>query len=255
MKKNNWYRNREGYPMVSLMETMFNDTQLYKREINELMVVKSDIKLFYNQCASFDLLHGSYRTLKNNAFSNEVFDSLKNKMTIVIKERQIGYSTIEAVVALFYTQMLNKCVAIIDTGNMMERIKNIYVRLPSHLKFGIRKLTKKCIKFSNGTFIRIEKQYVTYSPDLIIYDEYDFLASRKLKDFIRNIAPSISARVGDQLLLGSTLSGKKREGSFDDLLNNSIYGVYNFNMLDLTKVEDLKKQFDRNSKIDNLLNK
>lgn len=176
-----------------------------------------------------------------------------NKFTIVVKERQIGFSTIEAVIALYYTQMLCKCVVVIGNDNMMSRIKTIYVMLPDHLKFGIKKLTKKCIKFNNGTFIRSEEKHVSYSPDLIMYDEYDFLPSRRFREFISKIAPSISARVGDQLLIGSTLGTKKTEGSLTDLLTNSVYGVYNFQTLDLTKIEILKKQFDRNNKINNIL--
>ena len=250
-----WYRNREGYPKVSLREILGKDNaHMYQNEVKELLSI-TDVKRFYNSCKMQTPM--GILNLVNNAFSDEILDSYsKNKFTITIKPRQIGYSTTSGIIALYQTQFLNKNVVIVNRKEILDKIKNLYVHLPEHLKYGVKKLTKKCIVFNNDTYIKVSSKYPKgTSPELVIFDEYDFLSSKQIKDFIISIVPSISARIGDQVLIGSTINIRQTgTGSIRDIITNKDYSIYNFSVINLNQMELVMKQFERNKKINEILN-
>jgi len=250
-----WYRNREGYPKVSLREILGKDNaHLYQREVKELISI-TDVKRFYNSCKIITPSNGLV-TLVNNAFSDEILESFtNNKFTITIKPRQIGYSTTSGVIALYQTQFLNKSVVIVNRKYILDRVKELYVNLPEHLKYGVKKLTKKCIFFNNDTYIKVSSKYPKgTSPELVIFDEYDFLSSKQIKDFIISIAPSVAARIGDQVLIGSTINHRQTGlGSIRDMISNKDYGIYNFSIINLNQIDLIMKQFERNKKINEIL--
>jgi hypothetical protein len=255
-----WYRNIEGFPVTTLRDSLFPVIPFFQisPEIQHLFrVSQGGVSTFYNECKIYTST-GRLLPLVNNGFSNEIFESIKNKFTIIVKERQTGLTTTEAVIALYYTQFLNKNVTIVSRGNIIDKIKSIYVNLPDHLKYGIKRLNKKCIYFNNGTFIRFTKCSgsfaIRYNPGLMIFDEYDFLQPKKLKIFINQIVPCFSP-TGSQIIIGSSLNPKSnnKEGSINDLLTNPNYSIYSFKSVNLTKMDLIAKTFERDKKINEVL--
>ena len=252
-----WYRNIEGFPVSTLRDSLFPVIPISQitPEIQHLFrVAQGGVSTFYNQCEIPDASSGRLMTLVNNGFSNEVFESIKNKFTIIVKERQTGLTTTEAVISLYYTQFLNKSVTIVSRGNIIDKIKSIYVNLPDHLKYGIKRLNKKCIYFNNGTCIRFTKSCFLGLSDLMIFDEYDFLQPKKLHTLINHIVPSLAAITGSQIIIGSSLNPKSdREGSLEDLLTNPNYSIYSFKVVNLLKMDLIIKTFERDKKINEVL--
>jgi hypothetical protein len=246
-----WYRNIEGYPKRTLRENIGDKIHAtsayeYKKEIEDIIKVDGNIKEFYNICSLYNKINTN-----NNIFANEILENIDSKFLLIVKDRQVGFSTTLAVIALYYTQVLDKSVVIVQpkVGNLLERLKRIYVSLPEHLKWGVKKLNKKEIRFNNGTSIRVSRSSIGYSPDLILVDEYDFMT---IGD-IEKILFQIKNRVGDKVIIGSTINNKRSvKYSMKDLIENK--SVYGFKKIDITDIVNLRKQLIRDSKINDLLN-
>jgi hypothetical protein len=258
-----WYRNIEGIPKKTICEEI-SFKESYPNEFNELLTIISlgknsspdGLKYFLNKCNRFNTINRCWENIIPNEFSDDIIESLiLNKHTILIKERQIFFSTIAAVICLYYTQILGKSVVIINKGSF-ERFKMMYLRLPEHLKYGVNKFNRAKIKFNNGSHIRFFDKYenIGYVPDLLIFDEYDFL-NGDCSEFVKSFLPTINARLSCKLLIASYPNKKRKDtGSFQDLTNNDEYCLYNFEILDWLNYELAVKKIKRNKTINDIFN-
>lgn len=254
-----WYRNKEGFPKVSIRERInTNNMHEFQKEILQIKQIESDINKFYPLCKG--LRQGVMTNLVPNPFSNDLLNKTNSKFNLVVKGRQIGVTYTLSVMALYNALFLNKSVAIIsynvDAGiNILERILNMYVHLEEHLKWGVNKLSKREVSFNNGTSIKIFSNIKNYktSYDLLIIDEYDFIPSVMKREFITTICPTIAARVCDKAIITSSIKTDcNKEYSVEDLTNDD-YEIFNFNILTINCFDSIIKQHNRNKKINEIL--
>lgn len=256
-----WYLNKEGFPKVSLRERI-NQTNAhqYKREISELLTSQNDINEFYKLCKFIDN-SGKLSNFTTNQLSNDLLYKTNDKFNIIIKGRQVGVSYALCVIALYNALFLNKSVALFSYNlessiNLLDKVKMIYSHLDDHLKYGVRRLNKGQISFNNGTTIRSFGGLTKYttSYDLVVIDEYDFTSYKFKKELIANIYPVVSSRVGDKIIISSSLSSSESDYSISDLLTSEDYTIFNFNVLTIDYIDSIVKQYNRNKKINQILN-
>lgn len=255
-----WYRNKEGFPKVSLRERInSSNMHQYQHEINQISKIEKDISLFYTRCKGLDGRTGTLKKFNMNPFSKELLDNIDKKFNLIIKGRQLGITYTLSTIALYNILFLNKSVGIISYNidgaiNILDRIKTMYVNLDEYLVYGVRKITSREIQFNNGTSIKAFGRLDNYSPDyeLTIIDEYDFIPTKWKGTFITGICPRIASRIGDKLIIASSINGKS-DYSMEDLITNDDYQIYNFNVLTINCIDPIVKQFNRNRKINQIL--
>jgi len=163
-----------------------------------------------------DLLNKFSDTMESNDFRHN---------HIVIAPRQCGKTTIAAIYVLWYALFNNdKCIGITanklaQAKEILNRVKEIYERLPDYLKVKLVKNTKERITFENGTYIFASA--MSYSSvcgkalDLLIFDEMAFSEPATLNQFMMSIFPTQANRAKGQMILMSTPNG-----------NNAFYEIY-----------------------------
>ena len=256
-----WYRNKEGFPKVSLRERInTNNMHEFQKEILEIRQIENDINKFYLLCKGLN--KGVMTNFVPNPFSNDLLNKTNSKFNLVVKGRQIGVTYTLSVISLYNALFLNKSVAIVSTNtygglDILSRILNMYVHLEEHLKWGVNKLTKREISFNNGASIKTFSNIRNYKTpyELLIIDEYDFIPSRMKKEFISTICPIIASRVGDKAIIASSIkrSRSDNEYSVEDLITNDDYEIFNFNILTINCFDSIIKQHNRNKKINEIL--
>ena len=255
-----WYRNMVGFPKVSLRERI-NTTNMheFQNEILEISKIEKDISHFYTLCKGLDGRTGTLKSFKMNPFSKELLENIDSKFNLVIKGKQLGMTYTLSSIALYNVLFLNKSVGIISSNtdgaiNILDRIKTMYVNLDEYLVYGVRKITSREIQFNNGTSIKVfgRLDNYTHNYELTIIDEYDFITLKCKKSFIESICPRIASRINDKVIISSSINGKS-DYSMEDLVTNDDYQIYNFNILTINCIDPIVKQFNRNRKINQIL--
>lgn len=141
----------------------------------------------------------------------------KRQNHIVIAPRQCGKTTITAIYILWYALFnSDKCIAILankecQAQEILNKVKDIYDRLPDFLKVNIKKSVKNRLEFENGTHIFISaysrRSICAKTVDLMVFDEMAFCDPQVLYDFVVSVFPVQSAHVNTQTILVSTPNG------------------------------------------------
>jgi hypothetical protein len=230
-----WYRNIEGIPKETIRESELVNNPLWNLDIYD----------FLTQCKYFDVKKYTWENIQKNEYNTDILNSvISNKHTIVLSERQIGFSTILTSVGLYYTQILNKDVFVARKGGF-ERFKMMYMMLPENLKYGVVELNKNLIKFKNGSSVRFFDDYNTFSfgssANIILIDHCDIVNDQEK---LSSIIPIVNSRKDCKLLIGSYI---KEE-------NKNEYCLYNFEILDWRNYDQMVNKIQRDKKIDDILN-
>lgn len=142
---------------------------------------------------------------------------MKKQNHIVIAPRQCGKTTITAIYILWYALFNSgKCIGLLtnkegQAREILNKVKDIYDRLPDFLKVNIKKSVKNRIEFENGTYIFVSaysrSSICGKTVDLMVFDEMAFCDPQVLYDFLISVFPVQSAHVNTQTILVSTPNG------------------------------------------------
>ena len=160
-----------------------------------------------------------------------VKDYMENKLNIYAVSRQVGMTTILSLLALWdviYSQ--GKSIAlmndrVMNSIEMLDKIREAYRNLPYYLKAGVRTWSKKEIKFDNDSRIIVASTGHESAGTWIIND-YAYMLPQKAEELHRSIFPRIATRKGDRLFISSTLNGTNH---FYDMFTDAEEGKNEFN--------------------------
>jgi len=141
---------------------------------------------------------------------------MKDRLTIILKARQLGISWMCCVYAVWHCiyspgkKVLVYSQGQIESNELIRRMDAIYTRLPDWMKADLPKLTKsntEVLEFSNGSSIQslpsTKKAGRSFTASLIIMDEAAHL--QWARDLYKAMSPTIDA--GGQLIMLSSANG------------------------------------------------
>jgi hypothetical protein len=140
-----------------------------------------------------------------------------HRFNICLLSRQSGKTTVVAVYALWYSIFNpDKVIGIVSNKEssakmILARIRRMYECLPVWLKPGVKDYSKTYVTFDNNSQIKIsatsEDAFRGESMNLLICDEFAFVAQNQAEEFWASNYPTISASKEAKIVIISTPNG------------------------------------------------
>lgn len=191
---------------------------LYQRtpeEITHFKECMDDILVFAKECQLMTPEGVQKVTLRD--YQRDYLKHLeKNRLSIFLSCRQSGKTTTSALFMLHYacTNTDKNCLVLgnkLKTAKeILDKIKNIFLYLPYHLKPGIRKWNETEIVFDNGCRIMAEattiNSGISFTYHCVLSDEFAHIQPNIVTKFYTNIFPTITAARA-RFIISSTQNG------------------------------------------------
>lgn len=198
--------------------------EMTPEQIEEYIKCKSDV--FYFAKYFYIYTPTGVKPIALRPYQSKVLQVLAAKVDgynnrIIMQGRQTGKTTIATLYLLWKALFENaKTIAILANKldqalEIMNRIKESYIRLPMWLQQGIDPLrggwTRKTIGMDNGSKIFASASSSTAirgkSANYMLVDEFAFLDQSVAEDFISSVMPVQSSDPNSQVILVSTPNG------------------------------------------------
>ena len=214
------------------------ESEYTEEQIQELVRCMNDISYFFKYVKIVHPDHGRV-IFDPYDFQKDIVDTfLEHRFQILLLARQVGKSTVVAIIAIWYAIFnSDKLIGITsyvekEAINILDKIKIIYEELPDWIKPGVKEYNKKTIEFENGTAIRVsattKNAFRGRSLNLLICDELAFVPHNQAEDFWSSNFPTISKSKESKVILISTPKGQ--HNLFHRMWTSATnYGVYEHN--------------------------
>lgn len=206
-------------PFVGKVTQLLKPDLVYRRtpeEIEDYIRCKQDPVYFAEKC--FLMTPEGLQQCKMRDYQVDYLRHLKNnRFSILLAARQSGKSTTTAIyclwVILFNTDksglILSKSGA--AGHDLLNKIKDMYLYLPYHLKCGTMKWNQGGIAFDNNSNISTE----AFSPtaglgktiNFLILDEFAWCPANEVELFYNNIIPTVTTISDSNVCIMSTQNG------------------------------------------------
>ena len=140
----------------------------------------------------------------------------ESQLSIYLSCRQAGKTTTSAIFMLWYSLFnVDKNALVLGNkrktaGEILDKVKNIFVEIPYFLKPGIRKWNEGEIVFDNGCRIMAEattlNSGIGFTFHCVLADEFAHIPPNILESFYNNIFPTITAG-RSKFIITSTQNG------------------------------------------------
>jgi hypothetical protein len=211
-----WYRKVPGFRKPNAMFHMTYD------EIQEWAACKNDPIYFIEQyCLVYNHSENKIGNFKLREYQKKVINDFKTyRFNINAVSRQTGMTTVQAFLIL-HESIFNSNMSIINLSNKMacgvekmDKIQEVYSRLPFFLKPGVNSYSKRRLEFDNGSQIIIESGELTSlkSRDIkniiLFLDDFAFMPPKYVESIL-NLMPPLAAMSGtNRIFISSTPNGK-----------------------------------------------
>ena len=206
-------------PFIGKVTQLLKPDLVYRRtpeEIEDYIKCKQDPVYFAEKC--FLMTPEGLQKCKMRDYQVDYLHHLKdNRFSILLAARQSGKSTTTAIyclwVILFNTDktglILSKSGA--AGHDLLEKVKDMYLYLPYHLKCGTMKWNQGGIAFDNNSNISTE----AFSPtaglgktiNFLILDEFAWCPANEVELFYNNIIPTVTTISDSNVCIMSTQNG------------------------------------------------
>ena len=206
-------------PFIGKMTQLLKPDLVYRRtpeEIEDYIKCKQDPVYFAEKC--YLMTPEGLQQCKMRDYQKDYLYHLKeHRFSILLAARQSGKSTTTAIyclwVILFNTDktglLLSKSGA--AGGDLLNKIKDMYLYLPYHLKCGTMKWNQGGISFDNNSNISTE----AFSPtaglgktiNFLILDEFAWCPPNEVELFYNNIIPTVTTISDSNVCIMSTQNG------------------------------------------------
>ncbi len=206
-------------PFIGKVTQLLKPDLVYRRtpeEIEDYIKCKQDPVYFAEKC--FLMTPEGLQQCKMRDYQVDYLNHLKNnRFSILLAARQSGKSTTTAIyclwVILFNTDktglLLSKSGA--AGHDLLNKIKDMYLYLPYHLKCGTMKWNQGGISFDNNSNISTE----AFSPtaglgktiNFLILDEFAWCPPSEVELFYNNIIPTVTTISDSNVCIMSTQNG------------------------------------------------
>lgn len=212
--ENPFYENTIGLRKSGLT---FRMSQL---EIDEYIKCKMDVQYFAENYCWIKGEKGEYVPLKGKLrdYQKEIIDSFfNNRFNILMASRQIG-KTIMSSITLLHFALFNNAKNILVTANkldtaveVLDKIREIYQRLPFFLQQGILNWNQKFMVFENKSrikgFATTKTASIGQAADFLYLDEFAYLPDNIADKFYKSVFPTISSIENSKIIITSTPNG------------------------------------------------
>ena len=189
-------------------------------EIDEYVKCKMDVHYFAENYCWIKGEKGEYVPLKGKLrdYQTEIIDSFfNNRFNILMASRQVG-KTIMSSITLLHFALFNNGKNILVTANkldtaveVLDKIREIYQRLPFFLQQGILNWNQKFMVFENKSrikgFATTKTASIGQAADFLYLDEFAYLPDNIADKFYKSVFPTISSIENSKIIITSTPNG------------------------------------------------
>lgn len=206
-------------PFIGKNTKLLKPDLLYKRtqeEIDDYIHCMKDPIYFGSKC--FLMTPEGLLPCVLRDYQEDYLNHVKNnRFSIFLSCRQSGKSTTTAIACLWKILFNTDKSALILSksgaagGDLLEKIKQMYMYLPYHLKCGTLKWNQGSISFDNNSSISTE----AFSPtaglgktiNFLILDEFAWCPPNEVELFYNNIIPTVTTITDSNVCIMSTQNG------------------------------------------------
>jgi hypothetical protein len=216
-----YYRNMQGVRNSGLLFSFSPN------EIIEWTKCHNDIIYFAEKyCKIRDTSDGSIHDIVLRDYQKNIINnSLTNKFNINACSRQVGMTTVIAIIALHQSIFKTEHISLLlhfkrcNGIELLDKIKDFYISLPFFLKPGVQTWDSTCIKFENMSRIKVDtgkNPAIGFSPDYTFVNDYAHIPPSL--NVLPSLYPVIASRKNDKLMVSSSPNGINH---FYELLTNA----------------------------------
>lgn len=218
----------EGYVLSKLENPFFENTIGLKKkgitfkysnhEMSEYMKCKVDIHYFAENYCWIKGERGDPVPLKLRDYQKEILDNFfNNRFNILMASRQVGKTICASVTMLHFVLFNNNKNVLVTANNLgtaievIDKIREIYQRLPFFLQQGITNWNQKYITFDNKSrikgFATTKTSSIGQSADFLYLDEFAYLPDNIAEKFYKSVFPTIANIENSKIIITSTPNG------------------------------------------------
>lgn len=210
--ENPFYENTIGLRKSGLTFRMSSD------EIDEYVKCKMDIQYFAEKYCWVKGEKGEPVRLVLRDYQKEILDNFfNNRFNILMASRQTG-KTISSAITMLHFVLFNNNKNVLVTANkldtaveVLDKIGEIYQRLPFFLQQGIQNWNQKFRVFENKSrikgFATTKTASIGQSADFLYLDEFAYLPDNIADKFYKSVFPTIANIDNSKIIITSTPSG------------------------------------------------
>ena len=151
-------------------------------------------------------------------YQNEILDNFfSNRFNILMASRQIGKTICSSIMMLHYV-LFNNNKNVLVTANkldtaveVLDKIREIYQRLPFFLQQGIINWNQKFMVFENKSrikgFATTKTSSIGQTADFLYLDEFAYLPDNIADKFYKSVFPTVSNIENSKIIITSTPNG------------------------------------------------
>jgi len=151
-------------------------------------------------------------------YQNEILDNFfNNRFNILMASRQVGKTICSSIMMLHYV-LFNNNKNVLVTANkldtaveVLDKIREIYQRLPFFLQQGITNWNQKFMVFENKSrikgFATTKTSSIGQTADFLYLDEFAYLPDNIADKFYKSVFPTVSNIENSKIIITSTPNG------------------------------------------------
>ena len=214
-------------------------------EIDEYVKCKMDVHHFAEKYCWVKGEKGEPVKLKLRDYQKEILDNFfNNRFNILMASRQTG-KTISSSIMMLHFVLFNNNKNVLVTANkldtaveVLDKMREIYQRLPFFLQQGILNWNQKFMVFENKSrikgFATTKTASIGQSADFLYLDEFAYLPDNIADKFYKSVFPTIANIENSKIIITSTPNGfnlfhrllmeaEKPEGEKSSYVANRVY--------------------------------
>ncbi len=187
-------------------------------EIDEYVKCKMDVQYFAEKYCWVKGEKGEPVKLKLRDYQKEILDNFfNNRFNILMASRQTG-KTISSSIMMLHFVLFNNNKNVLVTANkldtaveVLDKMREIYQRLPFFLQQGILNWNQKFMVFENKSrikgFATTKTASIGQSADFLYLDEFAYLPDNIADKFYKSVFPTIANIENSKIIITSTPNG------------------------------------------------
>lgn len=187
-------------------------------EITEYMKCKMDIHYFAENHCYIKGEFGQPVKINLRDYQTEILDNFTNhRFNILMASRQVGKSILASITIIHFIIFNNNKNCLVAANNLgtateiVDKIKEIYQRLPFFLQQGIKNWAQKAVILSNKSkikgFATTKTSSIGQTGDLLYLDEFAHIEETIVNKFYKSTFPTIANIANSKVIITSTPDG------------------------------------------------
>jgi hypothetical protein len=187
-------------------------------ELQEYIKCKTDVHYFAENYCWIKGEKGEPVQLKLRDYQKDILDKFyNNRFNILMASRQVGKTICSSIMLLHFVLFNNNKNALVTANKLdtavevLDKMKEIYQRLPFFLQAGIINWSMKTIVFENKSrikgFATTKTASIGQAADFLYLDEFAYLPDNIAEKFYKSVFPTVSSMENSKIIITSTPNG------------------------------------------------